>query len=70
VSRQLEASAQFLGLQLHVLRVSTEHDFETVFSTLAQLRAGGLLISPDLFFNSRNEQLTALAGHQRRQTRE
>jgi putative tryptophan/tyrosine transport system substrate-binding protein len=51
-----------LGLQLHV-NASTEHEFETVFSTLVQLRAGGLVISPDAFFTSLSEQLAALAGH-------
>jgi putative ABC transport system substrate-binding protein len=48
------------GYQLHVLKASTEQDFETVFSTLVQLRAGGLVISPDAFFVSRVDQLAAL----------
>jgi putative ABC transport system substrate-binding protein len=45
------------------LNASTEHEFETVFSTLVQLRAGRLVISPDAFFTNRSEQLAALAGH-------
>jgi putative tryptophan/tyrosine transport system substrate-binding protein len=45
------------------VNASTEHEFETVFSTLVQLRAGGLVISPDAFFTSLSEQLAALAGH-------
>jgi putative ABC transport system substrate-binding protein len=61
VSREVQAAARALGLQLHILNARTEPDFETVFSTLVQLRAGGLVISPDAFFTSRSEQLAALA---------
>jgi putative ABC transport system substrate-binding protein len=50
-SGNLQAAARILGVQLHVLHASTERDFDTVFATLAQLRAGALLISASLFFN-------------------
>jgi putative ABC transport system substrate-binding protein len=61
ISRDAQAAAQTIGLELHVLRVSTERDFETVFANLRQLQAGALVISPDSFFNIRSEQLAALA---------
>jgi putative tryptophan/tyrosine transport system substrate-binding protein len=48
-SRDAQATAHTLGLQLHVLHASAERDFNTVFSTLTQLRAGALVISADLF---------------------
>src|SRR6266852_3830502 len=57
----LQAAAPALGMQLHVLHASTERDFDTVFATLVQLRAGALVIGPYLFFNSRMEQLGALS---------
>jgi len=41
-SRDLQAAARTLGLQLHILHASTERDFDTVFATLAQTRTGGL----------------------------
>jgi putative tryptophan/tyrosine transport system substrate-binding protein len=47
-------------LPLHMLHVSAERDFDTVFATLARLRVGALLISPNLLFNTRSEQLAAL----------
>jgi ABC-type uncharacterized transport system substrate-binding protein len=60
LSRNVQAAARTLGVQLHVLHAGAERDFETVFATLAKLRAGGLVISTDAFFNSRSEQLGAL----------
>src|SRR5262245_15663916 len=57
----LQPAARALGLQLHVLNASTEHDFDTVFAALVQLRAGALVISPDNFFNTRVEQLAVLS---------
>jgi ABC-type uncharacterized transport system substrate-binding protein len=60
-SRDLQAAARSQGLQLHVLRASTEQDFETAFSSVVQLRTGGLVISSDSFFFSRSAQLAKLA---------
>src|SRR5437660_228383 len=39
-SRDQQTAARSLGLQLHVLDASNERDFDTVFATLVQLRAG------------------------------
>jgi putative ABC transport system substrate-binding protein len=61
LSRDVQAAARTLGLQLHVLHASTERDFDAVFASLPRLRAGALLIGSDPFFNSRSQQLTALA---------
>jgi putative tryptophan/tyrosine transport system substrate-binding protein len=60
LSRDLQAAARRLGLQLHILRASTDRDIDTAFATLIQLRAGGLVIGGDPFFFSRMEQLAAL----------
>jgi len=61
LSRDLQAAASTLGLQLHVLHASTERDFDAVFASLPRLRAGALVIGSDPFFNSRSQQLAALA---------
>jgi putative tryptophan/tyrosine transport system substrate-binding protein len=58
--RNLQAAARALGLQLHVLHASTERDFDAVFVTLLQLRAGGLVVASDGFFATHSEQLAAL----------
>jgi putative ABC transport system substrate-binding protein len=60
-SREVPAAALKLGLQLHVLNASTEHDFDPVFSDLNKLGAGGLVIGADTFLNARSEQLATLA---------
>ena len=60
-SRQAQAAARALGLQVHVLQASTERDLDSAFSILMQRRAGGLVITADAFFSSRSEKLAALA---------
>ena len=60
-SRDVLAAAHTLGLKLHVVNANTERDFDSVFAQLTDLRAGGLVISGDAFFNSRTKQLAALA---------
>jgi putative ABC transport system substrate-binding protein len=59
-SRDALAAARTLGVELHILHASTEREIDAIFTTLVQLRAGGLVISPDAFFNSQREQLAAL----------
>jgi putative ABC transport system substrate-binding protein len=59
-TKEVQAAARALGLELHVLNASTERDFDAAFAKLNQLRAGGLVIGPDPFFYSQSEQLAAL----------
>jgi putative ABC transport system substrate-binding protein len=60
ISGAVQEAARNLGLQLHVLHASTERDFDAAFTTLAQLRADGLVIGSALTFTARSEQLAAL----------
>jgi putative ABC transport system substrate-binding protein len=60
-STGLQVAARKLGLELNVLRASTEDDIDKVFATLIPLRVGGLVIVNDVFLISREEQLAALA---------
>jgi len=59
--QDLQAAARTLGLQSHVLHARSERDFDTVFATLTELRAGALVIGADVFFNIRSAELAALA---------
>jgi ABC-type uncharacterized transport system substrate-binding protein len=60
-AREQQAAAKTLGLQLRILHASTDRDLDQVFTTLLELRAGGLVIGTDSFFNTRKEQLAALS---------
>ena len=60
-SQDLGDAARTLGLQLHVLRASSDSELNSAFATLTQLRVGGLVISSDAFFFTRAAQLAALA---------
>ena len=60
-TRDTQAAARSLGLELHVLNASTEREFDGVFAKLAQLRAGGLVIGNGAYFVARNGQLAELA---------
>jgi putative ABC transport system substrate-binding protein len=60
IAKNMQAAARDLRLQLHVLHASSDRDFDAVFASLIQLRAGGLVIGGDPFFNSRSEQLGTL----------
>jgi putative ABC transport system substrate-binding protein len=61
LTRDLRAAARTLGLQLHVLHASMEHDFDAVFASLAQLKAGGLIIGTDGILIRQSKQLGALS---------
>jgi len=58
--RSVQAAANKLGLEVHVIHASTERDFDKVFAALVELRAGALIIGPDVFFNSNIKELAAL----------
>jgi putative ABC transport system substrate-binding protein len=60
ITRNMQAAARTFRLQLQVLHASTDRDFDAVFASLVQLRAGGLVIGGDPFFNSRSQQLGTL----------
>jgi ABC-type uncharacterized transport system substrate-binding protein len=59
--RDLQEAAGVKGLQLQILRASTDSEINAAFATLVQLHAGALILPSDGFFNSRRDQLVALA---------
>jgi putative ABC transport system substrate-binding protein len=60
-TKDLQVAARSLNLRIHLLNASTEREFQTAFSKIAELHAGGLVISSDSFFFAHIEQLAALA---------
>ena len=61
LTKHVQAAAGTLGLQLYVVSASAERDFDTVFANMVQSRTDALVIASDPFFNSRSQQLAALA---------
>jgi putative tryptophan/tyrosine transport system substrate-binding protein len=61
--RVLQSAAHTLGVKLYVQHASTEDEIDTVFASLSEQRAEGLVVGPSIFFNGRTEQLAALGLH-------
>jgi putative tryptophan/tyrosine transport system substrate-binding protein len=61
VIRNTQEAAGVKGVQLRILKASTENEIDSAFATLVQLQAGALLVGTDPFFYNRREQLVALA---------
>jgi putative tryptophan/tyrosine transport system substrate-binding protein len=59
--RDVQEAAHAKGLQLHILRASTESEIDGIFTSLVQLHAGALVVGTDSLFISRREQLVVLA---------
>ena len=57
----MQEAARTKGLQLHVLKASSESEIDTAFASLVQLHAGALVVGADPFLSGRREQLVALA---------
>jgi putative tryptophan/tyrosine transport system substrate-binding protein len=50
-----------LNLKLMVLNASTEQEIDTAFATIAEQKAGGVVVGSDPFFLSRRDQIVDLA---------
>jgi putative ABC transport system substrate-binding protein len=61
--KDIEHAASALGQRIHILRAASQHEIGASFTTLAELKPGALLVCASAFFNSRREQIVALANH-------
>jgi putative ABC transport system substrate-binding protein len=61
VVRAVQEAARAKGVQLRILKASTESEIDAAFAALVQRQAGALVVFSDPFFASRREQLVALA---------
>src|SRR5215471_1894279 len=59
--RDAEEAARTLGWQIHVVYAGTERDIDAGFAGLVRQKAGALLVSSDPFFDTRRDQIVALA---------
>jgi putative ABC transport system substrate-binding protein len=63
--KNAQEGAQALGVKLIVLNASTEAEIDTAFAELSQQRIAALLIGTDPFFQTRRDQIVALANRLR-----
>jgi len=56
-----QEAARVKGVQLQILKASTEREIDAAFASLVQLHACPLVVAGDPFFDGRREQLVALA---------
>jgi putative ABC transport system substrate-binding protein len=59
LARNLQEAARTLGIELHVLPVSAEGDFEPAFKAMQDRGVGALVISPDAVLGSRPAERAA-----------
>ena len=64
--RKLQEAAGVIKRQIDIVRASTAHEIETAFEIAAQEGADGLLVVQDPFYNSRRDQIVALAARHKR----
>jgi putative tryptophan/tyrosine transport system substrate-binding protein len=60
-TKNMQAAARSTGQQIIVLDASTPDEIDQAFATIVRQRVGALLVSQDVFFFSRRNQLIALA---------
>jgi putative tryptophan/tyrosine transport system substrate-binding protein len=60
-TRDVLAAAPVVGVRVQILKASTDREIDAAFASLVQARIGALLVGSDFLFNSRMEQVTALA---------
>ena len=63
MTRDVLAAASAIGIRIHMLEAATDQEIDAAFESLVQARTEALLVGTDAFFNSRIEQLVALAAH-------
>jgi putative ABC transport system substrate-binding protein len=59
--RDVQAAAHTFGQRISILNVNSEPDLEPAFATMAQQRAGALLVMAQPIFNLFRQQIIALA---------
>jgi putative ABC transport system substrate-binding protein len=59
--RDVQEAARAKGVQLPILKAAAASEIDAALASLVRLHVGGLVVGTDPFFNSRREQLVALA---------
>jgi putative tryptophan/tyrosine transport system substrate-binding protein len=59
--REINSAARALGRQIQIVNATNERELDAAFASLAQSKAGALLIAANAYFTSRRDQIVALA---------
>ena len=59
--RDVQEAAARLNVKLVIVRANAEGEFDAAFTSVAQQKAGAILVCASPFFNSRRQQLVLLA---------
>jgi putative tryptophan/tyrosine transport system substrate-binding protein len=59
----IEDAAHAIGVQIRIVNASSEQEIDAAFATLSQQGIGGLVSGTDPFFDTRRDQIIALAAH-------
>jgi putative tryptophan/tyrosine transport system substrate-binding protein len=59
----IEGAARAIGLQVHVLRASTDREIEVAFEAVELNRIRALVVTADPFFNARRDKLVTLSAN-------
>jgi putative ABC transport system substrate-binding protein len=61
MTRDVLATAPVIGVKVQILEAGTDREIDAAFMSLVQAQTGALLVTNDVFFNNRIEQIVALA---------
>jgi putative ABC transport system substrate-binding protein len=61
MTRDVLAAAPVIGVKVQILKASTDREIDAAFMRLVQARSEALLVTNDVLFNNRIEQVVALA---------
>jgi putative ABC transport system substrate-binding protein len=59
----IEDAAHAIGIQIRIVNASSEQEIEAAFASLSQQGIGGFVSGTDPFFDTRRDQIIALAAH-------
>ena len=62
IMREVQEAARATGVQVLILKARTEGEIDAAFTTLVQRHVDAIVVGNDSFFDSRIEQVVALAG--------
>ena len=63
VIKDVQQAARAKGVQLQILKATTDGEIDAAFASLVELHARALVLQADPYFNSQREQLVALSSH-------